>query len=301
MITIKKGKFVHRSNGRIVERMKYIKLMRMKHYIKNVLIFVPLFFSQNIFDMDKITASIIGCISFCLISSSIYIINDLNDVEKDRLHPTKCKRPIASGAVTKQMATLIAAICIIAGIGLNIGCGNTRSIFWIGLYFILNILYSWQLKNVPIIDVVILTSGFLIRVLYGAALTDIVISNWLYLTVIAGAFYMGLGKRRNELKKQKENEVTREVLTYYTYDFLDKNMYVCLALTNTFYALWAMGHENEKMIWTVPLIIIIMMKYSLDIEGESDGDPVEVLVKDKMLIILCAICVIAMVALLYWV
>lgn len=77
-------------------------------------------------------------------------------------------------------------------------------------------------------------------------------------------------------------------------------MYVCLALTNTFYALWAMSHENEKMIWTVPLIIIILMKYSLDIEGESDGDPVEVLIKDKMLIVLCGICGIAMVALLYW-
>lgn len=280
--------------------MKYIKLMRVKHYIKNVLIFISLFFSQSFFQPDKLIHSIWGFLSFCLISSSIYIINDLNDVEKDRLHPTKCKRPIASGAVTKQAAIMISFICIVIGTAISLNLGSWNSLLWIGLYFILNLLYSWKLKNVPIIDVVILTSGFLIRVLYGAAITNIEISNWLYLTVIAGAFYMGLGKRRNELKKQKDQKMTREVLTYYTYAFLDKNMYVCLALTNTFYALWAMSHENEKMIWTVPLIIIILMKYSLDIEGESDGDPVEVLIKDKMLIVLCGICGIAMVALLYW-
>ena len=130
-------------------------------------------------------------------------------------------------------------------------------------------------------------SGFLIRVLYGSAVTAIEVSNWLYLTVISMSFYLGLGKRRNELDTQGSK--SRKVLKFYNHDFLDKNMYMCLGLTIVFYSLWCVDsttierYSNSNIVWTVPLVMLICMKYSLNVEGNSDGDPVSVLLKDKIL------------------
>lgn len=141
-----------------------------------------------------------------------------------------------------------------------------------------------------------MASGFLLRIIYGGILTDVEVSKYLYLVVIAAALFMGLGKRRNELKVQKD---TREVLRYYTEAFLDKNAYVCVALIIVFYTLWTVESENSLTVWTVPLVIAILMKYSLDIEGESDGDPIEVLLHDKMLVILTLLYGIAIFIILY--
>lgn len=137
------------------------------------------------------------------------------------------------------------------------------------------------LKNLPIIDVTILAAGFVLRMFYGGIITDVIISKWLYLVVVTGSLYMGLGKRRNELRAQTD---TRDVLKLYNESFLDKNMYVCITLVNVFYALWSIEMPNTRMIWTVPFFMIILMYYSLIIEGDSDGDPVEVIIRDKKLI-----------------
>lgn len=172
------------------------------------------------------------------------------------------------------------------------------------LYLVLNLAYSFGLKNVPIVDVTILVAGFLIRILYGALVTEIAISNWLYLTVIALAFYFAFGKRRNELKQVGGGE-TRRVLKAYPVDFLDKNMGMCLTLANVFYALWSMDektvslYNNRYLVFTVPIVLLITMKYSLDIEGESDGDPVEVLLHDKVLLLLCVVYLAVMFMILY--
>ena len=276
-----------------------IKLLRVKHYIKNILIFVPLFFSQQLLEPHKFIQACLGFVSFCLISSAVYVINDIQDTEKDRLHPTKRNRPLASGAISKLTAVTLAVICMIVSLGINVLAQSFYGTALVLLYFALNIAYSMGLKNKPLIDVAILTSGFLIRVIYGATITQISISGWLYFTVISGAFYLGLGKRRNELQKQGSTGTTRAVLKYYTYAFLDKNMYVCLGLTDVFYALWAMSKDNEQIIWTVPVIMLILMKYSLDIEGNSDGDPVEVILHDKALLMLCVIYAFFIIGILY--
>ena len=154
------------------------------------------------------------------------------------------------------------------------------------LYLILNIAYSFGLKNKPIIDIVILVLGFLIRVLFGGSVINVDISGWLYLTIISISFYLGLGKRRNELVKHSGKE-TRSVLKYYNKEFLDKNMNISVTLAICFYALWAMNYENKLMLWSVPIIMIMAMKYSYDIEcTESEGDPVDVILKDKWFMIL---------------
>lgn len=269
----------------------YLKELRVHHYIKNLLVFVPLACSGNLFELQKVLMGSAGFTSFCMVASMVYIINDIRDVEKDRKHPIKCKRPIAAGKISIRSAWIMTLLLFFLAIFFELFVFSIFSSILLVLYLLLNMGYSFGLKNRPIIDVTILVSGFLIRILYGAVITDIEISNWLYLTIIAVAFYFALGKRRNELKLSKSND-TRKVLEFYSEGFLDKNMYMCLGLANTFYALWAMdksgGSGNDRfLIWTVPVLLLIFMRYSLNIEGNSDGDPVEVLLHDKELIVLC--------------
>ena len=282
----------------------YLKLMRVHHYIKNGLVFAALACSGQLFNLEKLAYGIVAFVVFCMVSSVVYIVNDIRDREKDRRHPTKCNRPIAAGTVSVKSAWRLAAVLLIVAIVCNLLVFNATSTLLLVLYLTLNLAYSFGLKNIPIVDITILVSGFLIRILYGAFVTEITISNWLYLTVTALAFYFALGKRRNELK-QISNGETRKVLKDYPINFLNTNMGMCLALTNVFYALWSMDektksfYNNDDLIFTVPIVLLITMKYSFDIEGESDGDPVEVLLHDKFLLALCALYLAAMFMILY--
>ena len=259
----------------------YLSLLRVKHYIKNVLVFLPMFFGGVIFERSRVINACLGFIAFSFLSSVVYIINDYRDIEKDRKHPTKKNRPLASGAISKRSAVLCAVVLLLIIAACSFYIGDHVAFACLLGYLFLNILYSMGLKNKPIIDVVILASGFVIRVFYGGLITDVEISKWLYLVVVTGSLYMGLGKRRNELRAQTD---TREVLKYYNESFLDKNMYVCVTLVNVFYALWSIEMPDPRMIWTVPFFIVLLMCYSLDVEGDSDGDPVEVIVRNKALI-----------------
>jgi len=258
--------------------------MRLKHCVKNILILLPLVFSGEFFQYGKLLSSVLGFLAFSFLASAVYILNDIQDVEKDRLHPKKKFRPIASGKVSEKQGKVLSVVAMIGAITLNfLATTNYVSFIFLGIYLVMNIFYSKGLKNVPLLDIVVLASGFLLRLIYGGIVTNIHISNWLYLTVITASFYMGLGKRRNELGKSGNQINTRKVLKYYNYAFLDKNMYMCLGLTNAFYALWVIGTQKEVMIWTVPMVMVLGMKYSLNIERDSDGDPVEVILQDKVL------------------
>ena len=171
-------------------------------------------------------------------------------------------------------------------------------------YFLLNLAYSFGLKDVPIVDIAILAAGFVLRVIYGAILTEIVISNWLYLSVFALSFYLALGKRRGELLTVGKGS-TRAVLKAYPLDFLNRSMNMCLTLANVFYALWSMDqvttsfYHNRFLIFTVPIVLLITLKYSLTIDGASDGDPVEVLLHDKILLMLVILYLAVMLGILY--
>lgn len=283
---------------------RYLKLMRVHHYIKNGLVFAALACSGQLFDWNKLSAGIPGFAAFCMISSVVYIINDIRDVEKDRKHPTKCRRPIAAGEISVKNAWIFAIALLAIATACNALAFNLSATALLVLYLGLNLAYSFGLKNIPIVDVTILVAGFLIRILYGALITGITVSNWLYLTVIAAAFYFALGKRRNELKNLGDGE-TRQVLKAYPTSFLDKSMGMCLTLTNVFYALWSMDEKtisfygNGSLTFTVPIVLLITMKYSLAIEKESDGDPVEVLLHDKVLLALCMVYLTIMFVILY--
>ncbi len=282
----------------------YLKMMRIQHYIKNILIFLPILFSKNIFNVELLTKNFVGVVAFSLMTSVVYIINDIMDVDNDRKHEKKKNRPIALGSISISNASYFAIALLIISIALNMSINVSLNAYLVfSLYIIINILYSIKLKHVPIVDVTILASGFLIRVLYGSAITGIEISNWLYLTILSFSFYMGLGKRRNELKKIG-NE-TRKVLEYYSKSFLDNNMYMCMALGIVFYSLWSIDINSAvngliNVIWTIPFVIIICMKYSLNVEGDSLGDPVDVILSDKILFVLLLIYGLTMLGIIYF-
>ena len=284
---------------------KYLRLARVHHYIKNIFIFFPLFFSLKLLDADLFLKCFLGFVAFSFMTSFVYIINDLRDLEKDRMHPKKKLRPIASGAVSRKCAMMFAGILImLSAVFCVFCCGNNLIAYvFILMYLAVNLFYSFGGKNIPIVDIAVLASGFLIRLLFGSAISYIEISGWLYLTVLALSFYLGLGKRRNEIKLGGE---TRAVLKYYSYEFLDKMMYMFMAIAIVFYSLWcvlglASTHFSDRVIWTVPVVMLICMRYSLIVEGKSYGDPVDVIINDKIILVLVGVYAVMMAFFMYFI
>lgn len=283
--------------------MKYIKLLRVKHWMKNLLMFFPIVFSGNLFERQKFFRNIEGFISFCIVSSIVYIVNDYIDIEKDKLHPIKKKRPLASGDITKKQAgiVLLQLTLLVIGVG---GLYLQIGIMYLIIYIIINILYSVGLKNIPILDVTILAFGYIIRLLYGGVLAGTGVSNWMLLTVLMASYFLGFGKRRNELLQYGDE--TRTSLKKYNHSFLDKSMSMFLTLTIVFYALTcadedtAVAKQGVNMLWTVPLVIFICLRYSMLIENDCNGDPIEMIVQDK-LIFLLVLCYAALIIILLYI
>lgn len=286
---------------------EYLKLIRVKHWLKNGLVFLPLFFSINLFNNQYYLNAILSFIVFSFFASIVYVINDISDIEKDRLHPIKKKRPLAAGTISIKQAYVVISILALLSVVLMYylfkETNNVLTIIIPIIYMVLNILYSKWLKHIPIIDVVILVSGFVLRVMYGGVSIDVEVSKYLYLMIIFGSFYLGFGKRRNEIIKNGQK--SRKVLSLYTKEFLDKNMYVALALAIVSYTLWCVDPTtvsrigNDYLFWTIPLLMVILQLYSLNIEGNSHGDPIEVILSDKKLLITIVIYIVVIGGVLY--
>lgn len=284
---------------------KWLKELRVSHYVKNFLLFTPIFFGGSLFNGGRIGNLLTGFVCFCLGASAVYLINDIKDVEKDRQHPKKCTRPIAAGEISIRQAwiaagTLLLLCAAIIWFGVEVSV-RIPAIMVFCTYLINNLFYSvFGMKKVPLLDVALLVLGFYLRVLMGAVLVQIEISSWLYLVIITGACYLAFGKRRNELKAVGNDG--RDVLAGYTEQFLDKAMYSCMTMANIFFALWCTQDEKEqKFIVLIPVLLLICFKYSMDIESnESDGDPMNVILHDKVLIGLGIIFVVLIFVLLYF-
>lgn len=275
---------------------KYIKLIRIKHWVKNLLIFIPIFSSRNI-NLENIIRAFLLFFSFSLSASFIYIINDIKDKEKDKLHERKKIRPIASGAISVKKALLIAIFLLFFSFAINFTIFRSIINFpnlYLITYIFINLSYSMKLKNYPIIDVLLLASGFVIRIFYGASIVNVPVSSWLFLTTLSASLFLGLGKRKKELLT---NNNVRGVLKYYNEQYLNNYMNIFLALTIAFYSLWTMEQGSELILLSIPLLISIFMQYSLFIEKNEEGDPTTVLLQSKSLMITTGIYVLYMLSL----
>lgn len=288
---------------------EWVKLLRIKHWIKNLLVLFPILFAQEAMDVDLLLVAIAGFFAFCFASSAIYVLNDLSDVESDRSHPTKKDRPLASGKVNKAAAIVVAVILLVASLVLTwlFAIQVVASMSCIVAYLILNILYSRGLKHVAVVDIAILSIGFVLRILYGGAVCDIPISAWLFLTTLALAIYLGLGKRLGELSRH--GSVSRESLKEYTPEFLKRNMDIFMVCGLVFYSLWAIGRvdsldlgyslSSTLIIMSVPIAMFVLLRYNHSIaRGDSDADPVNVIAHDgAILALIGSWCVVIAIAL----
>lgn len=275
----------------------YLREMRIKSWLKNLFVFCPIIFSLELFEWNKLMEAIVLTLAFCLVSSAIYVLNDINDFENDRKHEVKKNRPIASGQIPFSHAWILLVCLMIVGSGMALWV-NLHSFILILTYTVINILYSKWLKTMVLIDCFCIAAGFLLRVMVGGTIVSDGVSDWMFLTVLALSLFMSFGKRRGELHSYTDGE-TREVLEIYEKNFLDGIVFMCAGLSMVFYSLWAVS-QKSNLIYTVPIVLFIVIRYLLLVfKGRAEADPTTLILSDKTLLISCGICAVIMVAMLY--
>jgi 4-hydroxybenzoate polyprenyltransferase len=268
-----------------------IKSLRVQQWIKNFFLFAPLLFSKNMFDIPLLSKTIFAFILFCILSGATYILNDLLDLEEDRFHPVKSRRPLASGKLGKKPA--LVAFLFLVILGLSGSCLiNVRFFFALLTYFVLQVAYSLWLKHVVILDVLIVAIGYLIRVVAGGWAIEVQISPWLLLCTLLLALFLALSKRRHELIFLNERaETHRPILKEYTPRLLDQMIAVVTASAVISYCLYTISSETiekfgtDNLIITVPFVLYGIFRYLYLVHRkEEGGSPEALIIKDKPLL-----------------
>lgn len=268
---------------------KFLRLIRVHQWIKNVFVFVPLLFSLHLFNKDYFLTTLLAFFVFCLASSAIYVINDLVDIEADRAHPRKKNRPLPSGAISKTTAVITASLLLVIVFWLMMHF-NTEFIFLVLAFVILNVVYSFWLKDLVLLDVFSIAAGFSIRVLAGAFAIQVIISSWLLLTTMFISLFLGVMKRRSELmlvsetinqKQITEDKATnsRKVLAQYSLNFADQMATVAATGVIVCYALYTVAprtvsiFHTERLIYTTPFVVfgIFRFMYLEYISGKGEN------------------------------
>jgi 4-hydroxybenzoate polyprenyltransferase len=268
----------------------YIKLLRAKDWAKNLFLFIPVFFSGLIFNKDTYPLLLLGFLAFCCIASSIYIINDYRDIEDDKKHPVKSKRPLASGAVSKTAAIIICALLILTGFGIAFFI-ETKFLFVLGIYFLINLGYSFGLKNIPILDIGIVAAGFVLRVKAGAVIADIGISEWLNIMVFLLALFMAIGKRRDDvLLKLTSGTDMRKAIKGYNLEYLNVVLALVCAVIVVAYFMYTMSPEVERRMGTYRLyytclfVLAGILRYlQIIFVQAASGSPTKILYRDRFI------------------
>jgi len=266
--------------------------MRPHQWSKNFFIYAALIFSQNIFNLPLLVKTTIAFSAFCLISSALYIFNDLKDLEEDKLHPLKSKRPIASGKIKKSTAILV--IIVLSLLGFSSAFTLNKNYFIIILvYFLLQVSYSIKLKHIVILDVFVVAVGFLIRVVAGGLAIEVSLSSWLLICTILLALFLALSKRRHELILLEDDASEhRPILEEYSPYLLDQMIAVVTASTVIGYCLYTISEDTvtkfgtTNLIFTVPFVLYGIFRYLYLIHQKIEGgSPEALIIKDKPLLI----------------
>ncbi len=270
--------------------MAYIKLLRPQHWAKNLFLFIPLFFSGELFLWHLYPELFLGFAAFSCIASSIYIINDYRDIADDKKHPEKCKRPLASGAVSKAAALVLCLLLVLAGLGIAYFI-KEKFLFVIGIYFVLNLAYSFGLKNVPILDIVIVAVGFVLRIKGGAVITGIGLSEWLNIMVFLLALFMAIGKRRDDvLLKLSSGTDMRKSVKGYNLEYLNVILALVCAVIIVAYFMYTMSEDvlqrmgTYRLYYTCLFVLAGIMRYlQIIFVQAASGSPTKILYKDRFI------------------
>lgn len=283
-----------------------IKTMRLRQWTKNGFIFFGLIFDKQLFTIEPFLRTVAGFFLFCLISSAVYLFNDIADVEADRSHPEKKFRPIASGRLPIRAAWIAALVLTFIAIPLGYLLSPLFALVLVA-YLLINLLYSRWLKHIPVLDVLIISSGFVLRVAAGVILIAPVerFSPWLYMITILFSLYLGFGKRRAEMNLLAQEASThRKVFDGYTIPLLDQYITIVSGMTIVAYSLYTFSApnlpENHAMMLTIPFVVYGIFRYlQLIHTGHAAGAPDEVALKDRPLQITVLLWGLAVIAIFY--
>lgn len=268
---------------RVTSLKPLIQQLRPKQWTKNLLVFAAPLFAEKFLDPAAMAKAVIAFFCFSFAASTVYIFNDIMDVEKDRLHPQKSKRPIASGALDIKTAILAGVILLAASL---------VAAYWISplfagiliFYLLINTLYCTWLKHVVIIDVMMIALGFVLRGFSGAAAVEVGMTSWFILCTMLLALFLALSKRRHELESLNgDKEKQRKVLEHYSLTFLDQLISIVISATIMTYSLYtANAGPNAYMMWTIPFVIYGIFRYLYLVHMKKDGgSPEKILLDDK--------------------
>ncbi len=264
--------------------------MRPHQYIKNLFIFLPLFFALKITDPSLLFNAVIAFIAFSLTASAIYTLNDYHDIEEDRQHPKKKERPLASGAISKSQAITIMSVLFVAGFTL-MAFLSLKATGILAAYVIMNIAYSFYLKHVAILDVVIIAIGFVLRLFIGSAVTDIPLSMWIVVMTFLLALFMALAKRRDDVLIYLDTgKKMRKVIDGYNLQFLDTAMAIMASVVIVSYTIYTTSSEvvarvhSEYLYLTSLFVILGIMRYlQVAFVLKDSGSPTKIVLKDRFM------------------
>jgi 4-hydroxybenzoate polyprenyltransferase len=277
-----------------------LKEMRWKQWPKNLICYTPLLFSGKFLEPQALIAASLCFVAFCMISSGIYVLNDIMDVKADRLHPVKKFRPIAAGKLNIQLALVIGLLSLFGGFGIAFSLRHSLILICLG-YVTLNIMYSLALKHFAIIDILCIASGFVFRAIAGAVAVNVMPSSWFLVCTTLGALFLAMEKRRQEIVILSEDSTShRKALTDYSLPLIARFESLVVPSLLTSYAVYTFNSPHgQYMMLTIPVVIYGIMRYQLLSErGTSTGTPEEVLLKDRPIqltlllwVIICALVV----------
>ncbi len=290
----------------------YLKLLRVEQWVKNLFVFAPLFFSGKITHGDLFLKSVLAFIAFCLVAGSIYIINDYSDIEADKKHPEKKKRPLASGVISKSAAKgvfggiLIILVGMILGMQSYLGNNIWKFAVIIGFYFVMNLFYTFRLKHVAIVDVSIIAIGFVLRVLAGGYATGVIISQWAILLTFVLALVLALGKRRGELINSQLDGPTRKALDGYNVQFADIALSISCTLAIVCYVMFTLSPEvqqnyHPRVFYTVIFVVFAFLRYlQQTLVYNKTESPTKVVYRDRYIQVTLVLWLIAFLLQIYF-
>lgn len=270
-----------------------LKLIRPHQWLKNVFVMIPMFFGGSLLDPSDIRASVVTFFAFSFIASSVYCFNDIIDVEADRRHPVKCKRPIASGAISVRSAWTLMALMFLLSVGTVCLLDTYSHVINVGLviliYYILNILYCSKLKQYAIVDVCIIAFGFVLRVLAGGFATDIALSKWLVLMTFLLTLFLSFAKRRDDVLRMNETgEPPRKNTIMYNLTFINQAITITASVTLVCYIMYTVSPEvvnrfhSDLLYLTSVFVLLGLLRYiQITVVDKRSGDPTKMMLRDR--------------------
>ncbi|MEF2622164.1 MAG: decaprenyl-phosphate phosphoribosyltransferase [Xylanibacter rarus] len=270
-----------------------LKLIRPHQWLKNVFVMIPMFFGGSLLDPSDIRASVVTFFAFSFIASSVYCFNDIIDVEADRRHPVKCKRPIASGAISVRSAWALMALMFLLSVGTVCLLATYSHVINVGLviliYYFLNILYCSKLKQYAIVDVCIIAFGFVLRVLAGGFATDIALSKWLVLMTFLLTLFLSFAKRRDDVLRMNETgEPPRKNTIRYNLTFINQAITITASVTLVCYIMYTVSPEvvnrfhSDLLYLTSVFVLLGLLRYiQITVVDKRSGDPTKMMLRDR--------------------